>query len=48
MTRLGAAAGWLLAVVLIALGGAGIATGMDGQVGPAARPELTSAGDALL
>ncbi|MBA2756085.1 MAG: hypothetical protein H0U37_01395 [Chloroflexi bacterium] len=48
MAWLGAAAGWLLAVVLIALGGAGIVTGMDGQVGPAARPELTSGGDSQL
>ena len=37
---------WLGAVILIALGAAGIVAGMDAPPGRASRPELTAAGDA--
>jgi hypothetical protein len=39
------AVGWLLAATLIALGGAGIATGVGGPPASTARPELTWTGD---
>jgi hypothetical protein len=39
------AVGWLVAATLIALGAAGIATGIGGPPGGPARPELTWAGD---
>lgn len=39
------AVGWLIAATLIALGAAGIATGIGGPPGSPARPELTWAGD---
>jgi hypothetical protein len=42
------ARGWLLAALLIALGGAGIASGADHQPGDATRPELTWRADAEL
>ena len=37
---------WLAIIVVIALGAAGIVTGMDHPVGTAARADLTAAGDA--
>jgi len=44
--RIGAALVWLLIVVAIALGGAGLVTASPGGVLPAARPELTGVEDA--
>lgn len=41
-----AAAAWLVAVVVIALGAAGIVTGMDAPPSGGNRPELTQRGDA--
>ena len=40
--------GWTLAVIVIALGAAGIVAGMDGPPAGATRPELTYRGDALV
>ncbi len=40
--------GWLVAVIVIALGGAGIVTAMDAPPSGEARPELTARGDALV
>jgi len=37
---------WFAIIVVIALGAAGLVTGLDHAPGPAARPELTAAGDA--
>jgi len=44
-TFLGAFA-WLAIIVVIALGAAGLVTGLDHAPGPAGRPELTASGDA--
>jgi len=46
MRRAAGILGWLLAVVVIALGAAGLVTGMDAAPGEGSRPELTAAGDA--
>jgi hypothetical protein len=46
MRRGAGIAGWFLAVVLIALGAAGLVTGMDASPAAGGRPELTMAGDA--
>lgn len=46
LRRIGAALVWLLIVVAIALGGAGLVTASPGGVLPAARPELTGVEDA--
>jgi hypothetical protein len=37
---------WFAIIVVIALGAAGLVTGLDHAPGPAVRPELTAAGDA--
>jgi hypothetical protein len=37
---------WFAVIVVIALGAAGLVTGLDRPPGPAGRPELTAAGDA--
>ena len=49
MNRFGPLVGalvWLAIIVVIALGAAGLVTGMDHPPGSAGRPELTAAGDA--
>jgi hypothetical protein len=46
--RVLAAIAWLGAVLVIALGAAGIVTGMDSQPAGGARPELTVRGDAMV
>jgi hypothetical protein len=46
MRRVALAVGWFLAIVLIALGAAGLVTGMDVSPAEGGRPELTMAGDA--
>ena len=46
LRRIGAAVVWLLVVVAIAFGGAGLVTASPGGVLPAARPELTGVEDA--
>jgi hypothetical protein len=46
LRAIGAALVWLLVVVAIALGGAGLVTAAPGGVLPAARPELTGVEDA--
>ena len=46
LRRIGAAVVWLLVVVAIALGAAGLVTASPGGVLPAARPELTGVEDA--
>ena len=43
-----AALAWLLAVIVIALGAAGLVTAMDGSSTGADRPELTAPGDSLV
>jgi hypothetical protein len=51
MTRLrrgSAALLWLVAVIVIALGAAGLVTGMDGSSGSGGRSELTQPGDAIV
>lgn len=48
MRSLLAAVAWLFAVLVIALGGAGIVAAMDGGPSRVARPELTAPGDAAL
>lgn len=46
LRRLGGAVAWFAIVILIALGVAGLVTGMDHPPGTLARAELTAAGDA--
>jgi hypothetical protein len=46
MRRAAGVVGWLLAVVAIALGAAGLVTAIDAAPGEGGRPELTAAGDA--
>jgi hypothetical protein len=46
MRRVAGIAGWCLAIALIALGAAGLVTGMDAAPAENGRPELTAAGDA--
>lgn len=48
MQGLPAAIGWTVAIIVIALGAAGIVAGMDGPPSGALRPELTYRGDALV
>ncbi len=43
--RLASGAGWIVGAALIALGSAGVVSGLDHQPGTPARPELTWAGD---
>jgi hypothetical protein len=43
--RIGVATVWLVVAILVALGGAGVATAMNRIPGTAGRPELTYAGD---